>query len=102
MVTLEAELADDILRITLPAVVDLPAAAALRARLLAGFEAATVKVDSAGVAQMTTPGVQTLLAAAAFVRTRPARWVLANPSEALVAAFSDLGLFAQLMAWDAE
>ncbi len=103
MTGLAADQIDHALLVALPAVLDVPAAAALRQRLLADAQPGQViRLDAAAVVQMTTPAVQMLLAAADFIRRKRARLVLANPSDALVAAFGDLGLFSQLMAWEAE
>ena len=77
--------------------------AALRAVLLQETRAGTtVRLEAAAVDKVSTPCVQLLLAAADYITRREARFVLAKPSEALVEAFSDLGLFATLMTWNVE
>ena len=51
---------------------------------------------------VSTAGIQMLLAAAEYVRRSEAKLLLAKPTEALVEGFADLGLFAELMAWNVE
>ena len=93
----------DELEIKLPSVLDKAVPAVLRDVLLQETRAGTtVRLEAAAVDKVSTPCVQLLLAAAEFVTRRGARFVLAKPSEALVEAFNDLGLFATLMTWNVE
>jgi anti-anti-sigma regulatory factor len=76
--------------ITLPARVDVTAAVALRADVLA---AGTDLVIHAGaVAMIGTAGVQVLLAARSHQRERGLRLVMSQPSHALLGSLSHLGL----------
>ncbi|MDH3659459.1 MAG: STAS domain-containing protein [Alphaproteobacteria bacterium] len=100
---LQSELVDDVCQITLPRVLDIPAASDLRDTVLEMVDSEmTVTLRSDEVEQVTTPGIQVLLAVAAHVERKKARLTVAKPSEALVDGFSDLGLFSQLMAWNVE
>ena len=91
------------LHIKLPADLDHSVPPALRERLLRDTTCGmTVRLECDAVTKVSTPSVQLLLAAAEFISGQGARFVLANPSEALVEAFSDLGLFATLMTWNVE
>lgn len=88
---------------TLPPVLDVSAAAALRTCLLeATSPGTTIRIDSGAVDAVSTAGIQMLLAAAEYVRRSEAKLLLAKPTEALVEGFADLGLFAELMAWNVE
>lgn len=100
---LQTELVDDACKITLPRVLDIPAAADLREAVLELAEPEmTITVQSDAVEQVTTPGIQVLMAVAAHVERKKARLAVASPSDALIDGFSDLGLFSQLMAWNVE
>ena len=103
MTGLQSELIEDVCRITLPRVLDIPAAADLRDIVLETVEAGmTVAIQSDAVKQVTTPGIQTLMAVATFVERKKARFTMAKPSDELIDGFSELGLFPQLMAWNVE
>lgn len=98
---LQSEVVDETCHITLPRVLDIPAAAELRETVLdLVVSGMTVTLKSDNVEQLTTPGVQVLMAVAAHVEFQKASLTIANPSDALIDGFSDLGLFSQLMAWN--
>ncbi|MEM9046567.1 MAG: STAS domain-containing protein, partial [Pseudomonadota bacterium] len=99
----QAEVTDDVCRIALPRILDIPAAADLRETVLEVVEPEmTVTIQSDAVEQVTTPGIQMLMAVAAFVERRKARFTVTKPSDELIDGFSELGLFPQLMAWNVE
>lgn len=103
MTGIQSELIDDTLHIALPQVLDISAAADLKDVVIEMVEPEmVVTIQSADVEQMTTPGVQVLLAVGAYVDRRKAKLTLVKPSEALIDGFSDLGLFSHLMAWNVE
>jgi anti-anti-sigma factor len=100
---LESRRRKDAFHIKLPGDLDNALPAALREVVLRETRAGTtMRIDCAAVDKVSTPSVQLLLAAADYIGRQEARFVLANPSEALVEAFSDLGLFATLMTWNVE
>ena len=100
---LQSELIDDVCRITLPGVLDIPAAADLREAVLDTVESEmTVNIQADEVEQVTTPGIQVLVAVAAFVERKKAKFTMMKPSDELIDGFSELGLFPQLMAWNVE
>ena len=85
-------------RVTLGPVLDIRAAAPLRDGLQKALKRGKpVVLDAAQVDRLSTPCIQVLLAAG-----KSGRIQLAQASDAFVAAFSDLGLFAALMSWQAE
>lgn len=98
---LKSELVDDTCQITLPSVLDIPAAADLKETVLEmAVTGMTVTIQSNAVEQVTTPGIQILMATATHIEEQKANLTLVEPSDALVDGFSDLGLFSQLMAWN--
>ena len=100
---IQSEIIDDMLHITMPRVLDIPAAADLKDIVLEMVEPEmAVSIQSADVEQMTTPGIQVLLAVAAYIDHRKAKLKVVKPSEAFINGFSDLGLFSHLMAWNVE
>ncbi len=100
---IQSEVMDDTLHITMPRVLDIPAAADLKDVVLEMVEPEmTVSIQSADVEQMTTPGIQILMASAAYIDRRKAKLKIVKPSEAFIDGFSDLGLFSHLMAWNVE
>lgn len=100
---IQSELIDDTLHITLPRVLDIPAAADLKDVVLEMVEPEmAVAIQSSDVEQMTTPGTQVLMAVAAYIDRRKAKLKVVKPSEAFIDSFSDLGLFSHLMAWNVE
>ena len=100
---IQSELIDDTLHITIPRVLDIPAAADLKDLVIEMVEPEmAVSMKSADVEQMTTPGIQVFLAVAAYIERRKAKLKIVKPSEAFIDGFSDLGLFSHLMAWNVE
>lgn len=90
-------------RITLGAVLDIRAAEPLRDALRkAAKRGKPIVIDAGQVARLSTPCIQMLLAAGKETGDGTNRMTLAQTSDAFVAAFSDLGLFASLMSWQAE
>lgn len=90
-------------RVTLGPVLDIRAATALRDGLQKALKRGRpVIVDAAQVDRLSTPCIQVLLAAGRDAGTGSCRMMLAQASDPFVAAFSDLGLFADLMSWQAE
>ncbi len=103
MEVVQSELVDDICRITLPRILDMPAASDLRDAVLEATEPeVTIAIRSDAVEQVTTPGIQVLMAVATFVERKKARFAVVKPSNALIDGFSDLGLFPRLMSWNVE
>jgi len=89
-------------RITLGAVLDIRAAAPLRDVLQKAVKRGKpILIDAGQVARLSTPCVQVLLAAGKDGGA-VAPLTLVQTSDAFVSAFSDLGLFANLMSWQAE
>ncbi len=94
---------DDAFEITLPRVLDIPGATELKTAVLDKAVAEkTLILKSSEVEQITTPGVQVLMAIAAHVAEQKAKLTVVKPSDVLVDGFNDLGLFSQLMAWNIE
>ena len=101
MSALQSEVIEDTCQITLPRVLDIPAAAELREAVLdLVVSGMTVTLKSDAVEQVTTPGVQVMMAVAAHIEFQKAKLTVASPSEPLIDGFSDLGLFSKLMAWN--
>lgn len=99
----QAEVVDETCQITLPRVLDIPAAAELREAVLEMVVSGmNVTLKSEAVEQITTPGVQVLMAVAAHVDFQKAKLTVVSPSDALIDGFSDLGLFSQLMTWNVQ
>lgn len=94
---------DDGVRITLPAVLDLSAAGPLKAvfeEALAGGR--PLAVDANGVERLSTPCIQVLIAAEAAMKAAGLPFTLANPSDAFIDNFNDLGVFFILKQWEIE
>ena len=90
-------------RVTLGPVLDIRAATPLRDRLQKALKRGKpILLDAAQVDRLSTPCIQVLLAAGKSAEAGAGRIVLAEASDAFVAAFGDLGLFAALMSWQAE
>ncbi len=88
--------------LTLPALLDMRQAAPLRDLLLTALAAeAPIRLDGAAVERLTTPCAQVLLAAAADASRRHLPFQLCNPSPALGAGFTALGLKTTLNDWSA-
>lgn len=89
--------------VTLPPTLDMSCSEALRDVLLDAIAPdMALTLDSKDVEQLSTPGIQILLAMAECAARKGTTFKLANPSEAFIEAFKDLGLFSQLMSWDLE
>lgn len=85
------------LTVKVPAAANLEAACSLATKLAKADHSAPLKVDAADVATMSTPYVLTLISA---INSRPAdapRIVVSQPTPPFLDAFSDLGLFSDLM-----
>lgn len=103
MTQIQCEIIDKMVNVTLPPILDIPSSEALRDSIQDALAPGmTLKLDSNQVEQLTTPGIQMLLAVAECAMRREMMFKVANPSEALIEAFKDSGLFSQLMAWDLE
>ena len=90
-------------RVTLGPVLDIRAAAPLRDGLQKALKGGKpIVLDAAHVDRLSTPCIQVLLAAGKSAEAAACRIVLEQASDAFVAAFSDLGLYANLMSWQPE
>jgi len=84
----------------LPAVIDIAGAAELRQTLLTRIDVGALSsIDAAAVERITTPGVQLLIAAARSCERLGQPFHLSHASEAVTAAFADLGLETFLDSW---
>ena len=83
---------------------DLSSAADLKEAVLENVDSGTmIRIDSAQVEQMTTPCIQMILAISAYIDSKKnAKMTIANPTDAFIDGFNDLGLFSQLMSWNIE
>lgn len=100
---LKSELVDDVCHITLPRLLDIPAGTELREVVLEMVKPGmSVSLQSDAVEQVTTPGIQVLMAIAAHIESLKANLTVVKPTDVLINGFSDLGLFSQLMAWNVE
>lgn len=103
MTEIQATTIDNMVQVTLPPIMDVARAEALRESLLETIAPDMIlRLDSKDVEQLTTPGIQMLLAVAECASRKGMAFKLANPSELLIEAFKDSGLYSQLMAWDLE
>jgi anti-anti-sigma regulatory factor len=103
MSELQTEMVDDVFMVTLPRVLDIPAGTELRDVILDSVKPGIgLTLQSDAVEQVTTPGIQVLLAVAAHLEAQEAKLTVVKPTDALIDGFSDLGLFSQLMAWNVE
>jgi anti-anti-sigma regulatory factor len=84
---------------TLPQVLDLTAANALRDNLAALLDGRTVVLDAAGVERMSTPCAQVLLAAGRTAGPGGAAFRILGASAVFRAALADLGLQAEFSKW---
>lgn len=90
-------------RIAFGPVLDIRAAAHLRDGLSKALaRGKPVVIDAGQVERLSTPCVQVLLAASKSAEAAGGRLTLTQASDGFVAAFSDLGLFGNLMNWQAE
>jgi anti-anti-sigma regulatory factor len=88
--------------IALPAILDIGNAQELQESLGAALEGSPVlRLNGSKTQQVSTPGVQVLLAAAQSAEAGGGRLVLSSPSQALQEAFGSLGLSNQLNEWRA-
>ncbi len=100
---LQGELVDDVFQVTLPRVLDIPAGTELRDMVLESVKPGIgLTLQSDTVEQVTTPGIQVLMAVAAHMESQKAKLTVVKPTDALIEGFSDLGLFSQLMSWNVE
>ena len=99
----DTEQADEAFQIALPGVLDIPAAANLKEIVLENVKPGmAVTIQSDEVVQVTTPGIQALMAVAGHLERQKVELTMAKPSDVLIDSFSDLGLFSQLMSWNVE
>ncbi|MEL6963563.1 MAG: STAS domain-containing protein [Pseudomonadota bacterium] len=100
---LQGELVDDVFQVTLPRVLDIPAGTELRDMVLESVKPGIgLTLQSDTVEQVTTPGIQVLMAVASHMESHKAKLTVVKPTDALIEGFSDLGLFSQLMSWNVE
>ena len=86
--------------IALAAVADMAAARDVTAALREALERqAPVVVDAAAVEELSTPCAQALAAAAASFAGANIALAFRQPSDAFIAAFSRIGLYAAMMRW---
>jgi anti-anti-sigma regulatory factor len=89
--------------LTLPAQLDIGALQSLKEELLAAAAlGGELAIDGSQVERAGTPAVQLLLAAARSFSRNDRRFALLSPSQTLSAAFTDLGLSAELRQWSAS
>lgn len=89
--------------IVLPGTLDTAVATSLKdafAEAVASERA--VVVDASAVARLSTACIQVLIAGGKAVREAGKEFVVAKPSEALIGAFDDMGLFPVMMTWKIE
>ena len=85
---------------TLPVTVDMRSAQDLKDQLTAALVSDPVlRLDGSQTTHVTTPGVQVLLAASQSAKSSGGRITLTRSSEALDAAFLELGLASELAEW---
>jgi anti-anti-sigma factor len=88
--------------LALPAILDIGNAVELMDTLVAALEQSPVlRLNGSKTEQVSTPGVQVLLAASQSAQSGGGKLVLADPSQALREAFDALGLPNQLKEWSA-
>jgi anti-anti-sigma regulatory factor len=86
--------------IVLAAVADMAVARDVTAALRGALDRqAPVVVDAAAVEEMSTPCVQALASAAASFADANIALAFRQPSDAFIAAFSRVGLYAAMMRW---
>ena len=85
-------------RLRLPATCDATAADALKAELAARLDArAPLLLDAADVAEPSVAVLQLIEAASVAFAARDLRFGIVDPSDALCAAYEDIGLYSALM-----
>ena len=88
--------------LTLPAILDIGNAQELQDSLAGALERSPVlRLNGSKINQVSTPGVQVLLAASQSALAGGGKLILASPSPALQEAFESLGLPNQLSEWRA-
>lgn len=86
--------------IALPEILDLSAAEPLKAALAEAVDAGKpLTLDAGAVARLSTPCLQVLIAAERAMKAADVPFTLANPSDAFVDTFNDLGVFSHLKQW---
>lgn len=89
--------------VTLPGTLDTAVAAPLKDALMEAVAAGRpVVVDASAVARLSTACIQVLIAGGRAVAGAGHQFSVARPSEALVSAFDDMGLFPVMMTWKIE
>lgn len=90
-------------RINLGDVLDITAAASLKAVLLKALDKGQPLVlDAGSVERLSTPCIQILLAGATALQTADLAFTLLRPSDAFIDSLNELGLFPILKQWDIE
>lgn len=90
-------------RVVLPGALDTAVAAPLKEALMAALERGLpVVVDASDVSRLSTACIQVLIAGGRAVAGAGRQFIVVRPSEALVAAFDDMGLFPVMMKWKIE
>ncbi len=85
---------------TLPVTLDMRSAQDLKDQLTAALASdSMLRLDASQTTHVATPGVQLLLAASQSAKSGGGRIVLTRSSEALDAAFQELGLASELAEW---
>lgn len=103
MTRIQPEIVGKTIKVPLPPILNIASSEALRVGVLDVLTPETkLALDSEHVEQLTTPGIQMLLAVADCAARKETAFTITNPSQALIEAFRDAGLFSQLMAWDIE
>ncbi len=88
--------------LTLPAILDIGNAQELQDSLAGALEQSPVlRLNGSKINQVSTPGVQVLLAASQSALAGGGKLILTSPSPALREAFESLGLPNQLSEWSA-
>lgn len=89
--------------IALPGTLDTAVATPLKdAFVQAVADGRAVVVDASAVARLSTACIQVLIAGGKAVAAAGQPFIVAKPSEALVSAFDDMGLFPVMMTWKIE
>ena len=90
-------------RIDLPEILDLSAAESLKAALSAALsDGKPFTLDAERVERLSTPCLQVLLSAERAMKEADIPFSLANPSDAFIDTFNDLGVFSHLKQWTIE
>jgi hypothetical protein len=91
---------DSLIPIELPQVLDLEAARIWREAILAAIRIQQgVAADAERVLELTTEGMQSLIVGARALSAAGLDFTLRRPSDPLIAAIEDLGLFQVVMDW---